>query len=143
MCIRDRDVLGVVAGPLALVAAAVAVVGGDPYVESQRADPGQLVLGQCLGRREIERGGAAFASGAAAPESSGQRGELVGQRLAGRRTGGQDDVLPRVRRVGGGRLVQPGLVDAAAPEGLDDRGRGPVGPRCRASPAGPPAARDG
>ena len=60
-----EDVLGVVAGPLALVAAAVAVVGGDPDVEPEGGEPGQLVLGQRLGRREVEGRGAALTPGPA------------------------------------------------------------------------------
>ena len=49
-----QHVLGVVAGPLPLLARAVAVVGGDADVEPQRLEPGQLVLGQRLGRAEVE-----------------------------------------------------------------------------------------
>ena len=134
-----QDVLGVVARPGALVAAAVAVVGGDPDVEAERGEPGQLVLGERLGRRQVERGRPALAARTAALERRGQRGELVGQRLAGRGAGGEHDVLPGVRRVGRGRLVLPRLVDAAGPERVDDRGRRPGRPRCAASgPGGQP-----
>ena len=49
-----------VAGPVPLVAAAVAVVGGDPDVEPEPGQAGELVLGQRLGGREVEHGGAAL-----------------------------------------------------------------------------------
>ena len=73
-----QDVLGVVARPLPLLARAVAVVGGEPDVEPERLQPGQLVLGERLGRGEVEDGGASLAAGAA-----GRRGSRRG-RAAGR-----------------------------------------------------------
>ena len=102
-----------VAGPVALLAAAVAVVGGDPDVEAEREQTGQLVVGQRLGGREVEHGGAAFAVHVALLADRGQRGQLVGQRLAGGRAGGEHDVLAGVRGLGGGRLVPPGPLDPA------------------------------
>ena len=104
-----QHVLRVVARPLALVAAAVAVVGGDPDVEAERGEPGELVLGQRLGRREVEGGGAALAARPASGQRRGQRRQLVGERLARGGAGGEDDVLSGVRRVGCHRLVLPGL----------------------------------
>ena len=54
-----EDVLSMVARPVALLVAAVAVVGGDPYVETERTDRGHLVVGQGLRRGEVEDGRAA------------------------------------------------------------------------------------
>ena len=131
-----EDVLGVVAGPLALVAAAVAVVGGDPDVEAERGEPGELVLGQRLGRREVERGGAALAARPARGQRRGQRRQLVGERLARGGAGGEDDVLPGVRRVGRHGLVPPGLDHPAGAVGRDHRRVGPVRPRRGAGRSG-------
>ena len=76
---------------------------------------------------------------AASGERRGQGGQLVGQRLAGGGAGGEDDVLAGVGRVGGDRLVLPGLRDTPrADVGRDDIGRRPTPAtaRCRAARAG-------
>ena len=77
------------------------------------ADRGQLVLGQRLGGREVEDGGAAPVADVALLADRGQRRQLVGQRLAGGRAGGEHDVLTRVGGLRGRRLVLPGPVDPA------------------------------
>ncbi len=124
-----QDVLGVVAGPVALLSAAVTVVGGDADVEPEAGHRGHLVVGQRLGRREVEHGGAA--AGAVAPGRAhrGERRQLVGQRLARGRAGGDHHVAPRPGRVGGLDLVSPRLVDPGPREGRDHVGGGPRGPR--------------
>ena len=144
-----QDVLAVLARPVALVEGGVAVVGGDPDPEPERRDPGELVLGERLGRADVERGGAALALASAPLEDRGERGQLVGERLAGRRTGGQDDVLAAARGLGRDRLVAPQLVDAAPAERRHDVGVCPrrpgsgAGPRAAAAPGGVAGSRRG
>jgi hypothetical protein len=134
-----QHVLRVVARPLALVAAAVAVVGGDADVEAERGEPGELVLGQRLGRREVEGGGAALAARPASRQRRGQRRQLVGERLAGGGAGGEDDVLSGVRSVGCDGLVLPGLGHSTGVVGREHGRVGPVRPRCGAGrPCGKP-----
>ena len=77
-----EHVLAVLARPVAFVEGRVAVVGGDPHPEPQRRDPGELVLGERLGRADVERGGAALTLASAPLEDRGERGQLVGERLA-------------------------------------------------------------
>ena len=114
-----EDVLGVVARPVALLVAAVAVVGGDPDVEPERADGGHLVVGQRLGGREVEDGGAAPLPLAPRGADGGEGRQLVGQGLAGRGAGGEDHVPPGPGRLGRLDLVLPGTLDPGAGEGGD------------------------
>ena len=125
-----EDVLGVVARPVALLAGAVAVVGRHPDVEPEAAEPGELVLGQRLGRRQVEHRRAALAARAAGGADRRQRGQLVGEALAGGGAGGEHDVLARVGGLGGDRLVPPGPLDPAAP-GTPRRRRRPPSPASR------------
>ena len=126
----------VVAGPVALLAGAVAVVGGRPGRRA-RAPPsaGELVLGERLGRREVEHGRAALAARPARRADRGQRRQLVGQGLAGGGAGRQHDVLARARGLGGDRLVPPRPLDPAGPERRDDVRRPPSPASRRAPPA--------
>ena len=125
-----QDVLAVVAGPVPLLARAVAVVGGHPHVEPQRHQPCQLVLGQRLGGREVEHARATLTAGASSAADRGQRGELVGQRLPGGGPGREHDVVTGVRGVGGRDLVPPRALDPACgvgrPQLVGDPAR-PVG----------------
>ena len=74
---------------------------------------GQLVVGERLGRREVEHAGAALAAARRASRADrGQRGQLVGQRLARRRAGGEHDVAARRARR---RRRRPGAATAARP----------------------------
>ncbi len=102
-----QDVLPEVAGPVPLLARAVAVVGGEAYVEAQGLETRELVVGQCLRRREVEHRGAALAARTAGRTDRGEGRELVGQRLPRRRPGRDDHVVAGVRRVGGHHLVAP------------------------------------
>jgi hypothetical protein len=52
-----EHVLGVVAGPVALLTTAVAVVGGDAHVEPELPHGRHLVVGERLGGRDVEDGG--------------------------------------------------------------------------------------
>ena len=124
-----EDVLAEVPRPVPLLAAAVPVVGGHPDVEAEGLERGELVLGERLGRREVEHARAALGPGAAPGPDRRERGQLVGQRLARRGPGGQHDVPAGVRRVGGHRLVPPRRRDPPGGERGDDVRRGPPGPR--------------
>ena len=115
-----QDVLPEVARPVALLARAVAVMGGQAYVEAQGRQPGELVVGQRLGRREVEHRRAALAADAAGRADRRQRGQLVGQRLPRGRAGRHDHVVARVRRVGGHDLVAPRPGHALRGEGAAD-----------------------
>ena len=55
-----QDVLAEVARPVPLLPGAVTVVGHRAHVDAQLAQPGQLVLGERLGGREVEDAGAAL-----------------------------------------------------------------------------------
>ena len=105
-----------VAGPVALLARAVAVVGGEAHVEAERREPGELVVGQRLGGREVEHGGAALAARTPRGADRGERRQLVGQRLPRGRAGGDDDVVAGVRGVGRDDLVAPRSGDALGGE---------------------------
>ena len=76
----------------------------------------QLVVGQRLGRGEVEHGRAALVPRAAGRADAVQGGQLVGQRLARGGAGGEHDVLAGVGGVGRDDLVAPGLRDAAPGE---------------------------
>ena len=115
-----QHVLGVVARPVPLLARAVAVVGGDPQVEPQRLQAGQLVLGERLGRAEVEGGGAPLLARPAGGADVGQRRQLVAQRLARGRAGRHHDVAAGVRRLGGLDLVPPRGAHAAGLERRPD-----------------------
>ncbi len=106
------------------------------------AEPGELVLGERLGRREVEHGRAALVARAACGADRGQRGQLVGQALAGGGAGREHDVLALVGGLGGDRLVLPRALDPAGPERRDHVGVGPGRPvgvrrrRARGAPRG-------
>ena len=76
------------------------------------SSPAELVLGQRLRGREVEHAGAALPAGAAGSSDRGEGGQLVGERLPGRRAGGEHDVVAGVGGVGGGR---PGAATGARP----------------------------
>ncbi len=126
-----EDVLPVLARPVALVAGGVSVVGRDPHAEPERPDRCELVLGERLGRADVERRGAALTPPSATLEDRGEGGQLVGERLAGGRTGREDDVLSGAGGLGGDGLVAPQVVDAAPPERRHHLRVRPVGPRRR------------
>ncbi len=125
-----QHVLGVVAGPLPLLARAVAVVGGHPEVESQRLQPGQLVLGQRLGRAEVEGRGSPLPPRTAGVPDGRQGGQLVAEGLARSGAGGHHDVPARVGGLGGVDLVPPQGVDAASLERRPDVVGHPERPGC-------------
>ena len=102
-----EDVLAEVARPVPLLARAVAVVRREPYVEAQRRQAGELVVGERLGRGEVEHRRSALAAGPAGRADRRQRRQLVGQRLARRRARRDDHVVAGVGRVGRHHLVPP------------------------------------
>lgn len=126
--------LGVAACPVAGRAGAVTVVGRD-------ADP-RVVLVECplligrqrLGRRHIESGAAALTAGPTAGEGAGDGRQVIGERLARPRPGGEDNVTsipqqPRGRCLMGPQLGDP-LSAQRCPKGRRDPnrpGRGPPG----------------
>ena len=106
------------ADPLPLGRGRVAVVRARAdALEAEAGDGAQLVGGERLGRREVERGGPGVG------EQVGQHGQLVGQGLAGRRCRWRPR---RARRRGPARPPRPGAARAR---------------RCRARPARPAARR--
>ena len=121
-----QDVLGVVAGPVALLAAAVAVVGGDPDVEPERSDRGHLVVGQRLGGREVEDGGPATVVQVALLADRGER-----------RAAGRPATCPRrcrwPARRAGPRVPPRPPRPGAATVGRSRPGRGPRRRRVRPS----------
>ena len=125
-----QDVLAVVARPLPHLGGGVAVVGGGPQVGqpglAEPAERRELVLGERLGRREVEDTGAALALRAAGGLDRVQPGQQVGQRLARGRSCGDHGVPALVGEVGGGDLVRPRSRYAEPLERLAD---GVVQPR--------------
>ncbi len=99
----------------------VAIVGEDTEVEAGRlvedlrqpVELGQLVLRQRLGRKQIQRPRGRIA------QDGVQDGDVVAERLAGRRRRGDDHALPRQGVRNSGRLVRVEPGDAAARERLD------------------------
>ena len=93
--------------PFALLPRRVAVVdGGTDIGRRNLAQRAQLVGGERLRRREVERGRPRIRS------ESGQHRQVVGERFAGRGPGRDDHVAASVGEVGGGRLVRPRTLDA-------------------------------
>ena len=98
----------------------VAVVSfGADGGQLQGADRCQLVGGQGLGGRQVERHGAVVVDLARMGQGCKlgtvdrvQGGQLIRQGLAGGRAGGNDHVLSGVGQFGGLDLVTVGLVDA-------------------------------
>ena len=109
-----QDVLAVVAGPVALLARTVAVVGREPYVDVEGEQARQLVVSQCLRGGQVEHSGPTFPACTAAFPDARECRQLIGEGLAGRRPGRQDDVVAGMRGVGGGGLVPPGTLDPAS-----------------------------
>ena len=72
-----------------------------------------MVVGQRLSREKVERAGGRIV------EQGVEDGQVVGQRLAGGGGGGQNDVLPRQRRLDRLGLVGVGLLDASVVGGGD------------------------
>ena len=70
-------------------------------------------MGQRLGREQVQRAGSGIV------EQRVEHGQAVGQRLAGGSGGGQDNVLPRQRRLDRLGLVGVGLFDGAIAGGGD------------------------
>ena len=100
-------------------------------------EAGELVLGQRLGRAEVERGGPALPARPAGGADVGQRRQLVAQRLARRRAGRQHDVPAGVRRLRGHR---PGAARARARLGPSNAATGRRrAPRPATPPRPPPA----
>ena len=138
-----QHVLGVVAGPLPLLARAVAVVGGDPEVEPERLQAGQLVLRQRLGRAEVEGGGPPLPARTAGGADGRQRGQLVAQRLARRGAGRHHDVAARR---GPPRRPRPGAATGCArrePRTPPGRRRAPRSATLPRPPPAPAAPRGG
>ena len=123
-----EDVLPVVARPVALLARAVTVVGCEAYVEAQRREAGELVVGERLRRGEVEHRGAALTARAPRRPDGGQCRELVGQRLPRRRPGRHDHVVARVGGVGRDHLVAPWPGHTLGGEGATDVVRHPLRP---------------
>ncbi len=123
-----EHVVGVVAHPVTLVERAVAVVGARAQVHTQPDQRGELVLGERLGGRDVENGGAALPARAAALLDRSERRQLVGQRLAGRRAGRDHDVRTGVGGVGGRGLVPPQQGHAPLGQRRDQARRRPVRP---------------
>ena len=123
-----QHVLRVLARPVPLLARAVTVVGGEPDVEAERLQAGQLVLGEGLGRADVERGRAALLPQPAGAPRHRQRGQLVAERLARRRARRHHHVLAREGRLGGEHLVPPRGRDAPGRERRTDVVGHPVRP---------------
>ena len=115
--VGEHDV-GVVADPPPLVGRRVAVVRGRPHPgDRHRLDPGELVGGQRLGRREVD--------GRRAPQP--RRGRPLGRRaqhrrevaqaLAGCRSGRDHDVLTGRGEVDRGPLVRPRALHPRGQQG--------------------------
>ena len=137
-----QDVLGVVAGPVALLLGAVAVVRRDPDVEAERADRRALVLGERLRGREVERARAALAARAATGPDRGQRRQQVGERLPRGGAGRQHDVSPACACSAARTWCRQGWSPPARRRRHDGRVRpAPASPPRR--PAGPGSARGG
>ena len=116
----------------------VAVVGRRPHLHQvERPDRAQLVGGQRLGRREVERGGLLVL------EQRGQDRQQVGQRLAGRRAGRDDDGLAAAGEVGGLRLMLPGRRHAQVLEPVHQQLRAPSLASRPGGRSGPGRARRG
>ena len=114
---------GVLAYPLPLLARRVPVVTRRPYSRQiQLGDGAQLVGGQRLRRRQVQHRRPRVG------EQPGQRGKLVGQRLAGRGAGRHHDVRTVPGQVGGVGLVPPRCRDPAGRERAAQLRRYPRGP---------------
>ena len=112
--------VGVRAHPVALLERGVAVEGGR---RARRAAPARAA--RAAGRRPAPWSATGRAPAArSSVEQRGQRGQLVGQRLARRGAGGQHHRRPRVGELGGLGLVRP------------RRGRPPCRPAASRSGAG-------
>ena len=106
----------------------VAVVGGRRDVAELRygVDEGdqrfELVLAECLRRREIQDG---------RPRGTGQiaeRGKLIAQRFARRGARRHDDMLAGVRLLGDGDLMRVRDAEAGGDEVIPQGGKNPLRP---------------
>ena len=87
--------------------------------ESEPAEGAQLVGGQRLGGREVQRGRRRRdTAGVGRLEHRRQRGQQVAERLAGRGAGGDHGRAPRPDQLGGLDLVRPRSGDAGGGERL-------------------------
>ena len=104
--------------------------GGGPHVrQAELGERAELVGGQRLGRREVERGG---------PRVGGERGEhrqLVGQRLARRGAGRHHHVPPGVGQLGRVALVGPRRAHAVVDQRVAASARAPSSGQSRSRPA--------
>ncbi len=109
--------------PVPLVRWGVAVVGRRSQPGDAELEQGtQLVTGQRLGRREVQHPRPVVG------EDRRQPGQLVGQRLAGRRARRDDDRAARVCQLGRLDLVPPRPVDALLAQPHPQRLGHPAGP---------------
>ena len=121
----------VAARPVPLGVRSVPVERRGPDIgQPERLDCPQLVGGQRLGRREVQRRRAPVVG------ERRQHRQLVGQRLPRRGPGGHHDVVPGVREVGCAGLMAPRPVNAPFLERGAHRGRDPERPVDGASGAG-------
>ena len=98
---------------------------------------GQLVVGQSLGRGEVEHRRSGPVVRAPRSLDGGQCRQKIGEGLSGGRAGGHDHMLSGVSELGGADLVLPGPLDVSRHEGRHDLVGGPVRPvGPRALPAG-------
>ena len=127
-----EDVVRVLPDPPPVVGRGVAVVGGRAQPgQGQPVEPVQLVVGQGLGRRQVQRGRAPPVRRQGTVHDVGERRQQVPQGLARRRPGRQHDVDAGVGRLGRLELVAPEARQPRLGECGVQRGRDPLRPRCR------------
>ena len=131
-----EQVIGVGTGPGPHPRAGVSVQGGGPDAgQAEPLDRGELIGGQGLGRRDVQR--------RPALQDPGQGRQQVAERFPG---GGarRDDHIPAGACVIGRRdLVGPRRADPAPPQRRGDLGRDPVRPGRPGRRPAPGSARDG
>ena len=121
-----QHVCRVLPDPAPLLGRGVPVVGRDPQTwKGQPVHPVELVMGQGLGRREIERSHPAAGRRRSAVEHVREHRNEIAQRLARRRPCRDDDMLSRVGGLGRLDLMAPQLVDARGQQGTGQRRRHP------------------
>ncbi len=125
-----EDVVGVLTDPSPVLGRGVTVVGGGPQPrQGQPVEAVELVVGEGLGRREIERGRAPPVRRERTVHDVGEGGQQIAERLARGGTGREHDVRTRVGGLRRLQLVAPQARQPGLREGRVEGRRHPVGPR--------------